>query len=355
MKKDIYLIKNDINEKVYIGQSVDAKNRFAQHKSEAKLETNKMLIHRAMRKYGEEHFSLIILESQIENYDEKEKYWIQFYNSLQPNGYNICIGGEGTGFGIFHPTSKIKSFEDLCYIFDLIKNTSMSFEEIGQKFDLSEAQISNINRGINYKNQDFVYPLRPSKKYSDDLIKQLSYSLKYELDKSLEAIAKEYKIDKSQLSKINNGHIYYREWIEYPIRKSKEVVMQNILGDIIEDLKNSNLTQKEIAKKYNISQMTVSNINLGNRWYNEKIIYPIRKNTQNNKNSTISPDLLAVIIDNIEKTDLSMNKIGLKYNINPRTIYGINNGSIKKYRLEDKKISFEKKINPCIDYPRIEE
>ena len=79
MKKDIYLIKNDINKKVYIGQSVDAKNRFAQHKSEARLNTNKMLIHKAIRKYGEEHFSLIILESQIENYDERERYWIQYY------------------------------------------------------------------------------------------------------------------------------------------------------------------------------------------------------------------------------------------------------------------------------------
>lgn len=355
MKKDIYLIKNDINKKVYIGQSVDAKNRFAQHKSEASLNSNKMLIHKAIRKYGEEHFSLIILESQIENYDERERYWIQYYNSLQPNGYNVCVGGEGTGFGIFHPSAKIKSFEDLCYIFDLIKNTSMSFEEIGAKFNLSTTQISNINRGINYKNKDFIYPLRPNKQYSTDLIKQLVYSLKYELDKSIEMISKEYNIDKGQLSEINNGHIYYQEWIDYPIRKSKEVIIQEILPNIIEDLRKSNMTQKEIAQKYNISQMTVSNINLGNRWYNKKISYPIRKNRQNNKSSTISPDLLLTIINDIETTSLSMNKIGLKYNINPRTICGINNGSIKKYRLEHKKYPLRKKINPCIDYPRIEE
>ena len=110
MKKDIYLIKNDINEKVYIGQSVNAANRFAQHKSEARLKSNQMLIHKAIRKYGEEHFELVILEKQVENFDEREKFWIQFYNSLQPNGYNICVGGEGTGFGIFHPLAKIKDF-----------------------------------------------------------------------------------------------------------------------------------------------------------------------------------------------------------------------------------------------------
>ena len=31
IKKDIYIIKNDINEKVYIGQSIDSKNRFKEH------------------------------------------------------------------------------------------------------------------------------------------------------------------------------------------------------------------------------------------------------------------------------------------------------------------------------------
>lgn len=233
MKKDIYLIKNDINKKFYIGQSVDATKRFAQHKSEAQLHSNQMLIHKAMRKYGESHFSLIILEKQIEDYDERERYWIKFYNSLQPNGYNICVGGKGTGAGIFHPSAKIKTFEDLCCIYDLIKNSSLSFEEIGKKFNLSTTQISNINRGINYKNFDFVYPLRPNKTYSEDLVKQLSYSLKYELDKSLGDIAKEYNIDRGHLSEINNGRIYYKEWLDYPIRKSKEIKIQEILSDII--------------------------------------------------------------------------------------------------------------------------
>lgn len=353
MKKDIYLIKNDINEKVYIGQSVNAVNRFAQHKSEARLKSNQMLIHKAIRKYGEEHFELVILEKQIENFDERERFWIQFYNSLQPNGYNICIGGEGTGFGVFHPSAKIKNFEDLCHIFDLIKNSSLSFEEIGEKFGVSVTQVSNINRGINYKNADFVYPLRPNKKYSEDLIKQLSYSLKYELDKSLEKIAKEYNIDKGQLSEINNGHIYYKEWLDYPIRKSKEVKIQEILPNIIHDLQYTQITQKEIAKKYAISQMAVSKINLGDSWHNEQLSYPIRINGQNNKASTISPDLLKAIITDIETTTLSMSKIGLKYNINSRTICGINNGSIKKYRLEDKKYPLRNKINPCIDYSRI--
>lgn len=342
MTKDIYIITNDINNKVYIGQSINAYNRFIQHKSEARLQSDNMLIHKAMRKYGEEHFSYKLLESQIENYDERECYWIEKYSSIQPNGYNICIGGKGLGNGIFHPSTKIKDIDTLMYIYDLIKNTNMTFEVIAKQFNISEAQISGINNGKYYYNNEFIYPLRP-KKYTDELVKQLTYSLKYELDKSLITIAKEYKIDFSQLSEINTGKIYYRDYINYPIRQSKEYKMQQILPKIIEDLKNTNLQQKQIAQKYNISQMTVSNINLGVRWYNDSLHYPIRINIQNAKTSTLSPDLLNTIINEIKNSNLSMAAIGRKYDVNSRIICGINNGSIKKYRLENMQYPIRKK------------
>jgi len=55
--------------------------------------------------------------------------------------------------------------------------------------------------------------------------------------------------------------------------------MQQILPDIINDLQKSQMSQKEIAKKYNVSQMTVSNINQGLRWYNNELTYPLRNNS----------------------------------------------------------------------------
>ena len=333
MKKDIYVITNDINDKVYIGQSVNAHNRFLQHQSESKFKSNNMLIHKAMNKYGIEHFSYTILEQQIDNYDERERYWIEKYKSVQPNGYNICIGGKGVGAGIFHASSKIKDIETLMNIYDLIKNTNITFDSLAKQFNISEAQISGINTGKYYYNKEFIYPLRP-KKYSDEKVKQVTYALKYELDKTLEMIAKEYCIDLSQLSELNTGKIYYRDYINYPIRQSKEYKIQSILPNIIEDLQGNLLSQKEIAKKYNISQMTVTNINLGTHWHNDQYTYPIRINTQNSKTKIISPDLLNIIMQEL-KTDLSINAIGRKYDINPETIRKINIGAIKKYRLDN--------------------
>lgn len=49
----------------------------------------------AIRKYGEENFEVEVVE-EVERtlLDSKEKYYIEYYNSLTPNGYNISKGGQ---------------------------------------------------------------------------------------------------------------------------------------------------------------------------------------------------------------------------------------------------------------------
>ena len=94
----IYKITNLINEKVYIGQSVDINYRFNNHKSESfnpKSNAYNTAIHRAIRKYGVENFSFeVIEECTKELLSEREIYWIAYYNSYG-NGYNLTSGGEG--------------------------------------------------------------------------------------------------------------------------------------------------------------------------------------------------------------------------------------------------------------------
>lgn len=95
----IYKITNIINNKSYIGQSINIDKRLYEHKYKAFYKTDRSYnsaIHPAFRKYGIENFSFEILEEcLLEELDEKEKYYIQKYNSLIPNGYNILIGGQG--------------------------------------------------------------------------------------------------------------------------------------------------------------------------------------------------------------------------------------------------------------------
>lgn len=109
MKKSIYVIKNKINNKVYVGQAIDPQHRFIAHLSRAKTNADNSPIHDAIEALGKENFYYEILEKDIEDYNEKEKYWIKRLNCKIPNGYNLTDGGEEppTFYGENHPRSVI--------------------------------------------------------------------------------------------------------------------------------------------------------------------------------------------------------------------------------------------------------
>lgn len=91
----IYKITNDINQKVYIGKTCRTiKKRWQEHRSLAFEENKeKRPLYAAMRKYGIEHFHIELVE-ETSNPEEREKYWIHYFNSYS-NGYNATLGGEG--------------------------------------------------------------------------------------------------------------------------------------------------------------------------------------------------------------------------------------------------------------------
>ena len=94
-KGEIYIIKNNINNNVYIGQTISGyKKRFKEHIRCAKRGNSKQTIHHAMIKHGIENFYIELLEGNIEQdvLNEREEYWIKFYDSFK-NGYNMMAGG----------------------------------------------------------------------------------------------------------------------------------------------------------------------------------------------------------------------------------------------------------------------
>lgn len=92
----IYSITNTVNSKKYIGQSVDVKRRLRNHKWA--LKHNKHIndhLQKSFNKYGENCFVFdIICECDEEKLDEMERFYIAYYDCMNPNhGYNSESGG----------------------------------------------------------------------------------------------------------------------------------------------------------------------------------------------------------------------------------------------------------------------
>lgn len=276
------------NQKVYIGRSNNIYRRMLEHNNDFR---NKLPIEYAIMKYGKiTEFDIIELIDDVNEMKQREIYWIKYYDSTNKNkGYNISLGGDGGDPGSSNSQAK----------------------------------------------------------FTEEQIQILYKELKENLNESLEQIANKYNIHLSTLSNINNGHTYYHSMIQYPIRDKKECkqVIAGIknknskfteqdLKEIYDLLQNrQDLTMKEIAKQYKVYASTIQNINLGKTYYNNNLIYPLRKPKTGSKKLT-QEQVINIISEIKQHPKESLASIGRKFNINSKTISSINCGIIYRQKNE---------------------
>lgn len=333
MTKDIYLITNNANGKSYVGQSIDAEKRFQAHKRA----TEDVALHRAINKYGVDKFSLMILESQVEDYNDRERFWIDMLDTQLPNGYNMTPGGEDYPHyaGTEHYSSML-SDEQVAEIRKLLKSTNLKQEEIGKKFGVAQTVVSRINLGSSYFDEHIKYPIRCTISERIQDIRNAIINTKLSFNK----IAKIFGVNKSTIMKINSGKIYFDKSFSYPLRinyKKGKLDNECALSEIKRLLEESELTTVEIGKLYGVERITIEHINQGKSYKHNNWDYPLRKRPR--IKTALSNEEVNQIIKLLRESDMSFRAIGRQFNVMHNTIQGINNGTTKSYHRDD------------IDYP----
>lgn len=289
--KDIYIIRNTVNQKVYIGQAADVYIRWKGHKTAAKTGhyKSRSLLYEAMRNIGIDKFYYEIIESHVSNYNEREKYWIKFYNSLAPNGYNLLEGGEQYPnlSGVKNAGSAIKDVETLNLIISDLKYSDLTLVDISKKYGVPLNTIHGVNQGRTYHNAEFDYPIRKEKivvKLTKKDVENLIIDL---LDNKLtiKEIGDKYNVSDVTVNCINTGktHRDVLANLSRPIRDSvvrkPRTLTEEEINEIIYLLTNTSLSLRAIGRKFNTEHSTIINIKNGTKTYRRQgVKYPLRPN-----------------------------------------------------------------------------
>lgn len=146
----IYHLTNDINNKKYIGKTINLQHRIEDHFS--RLLNNKHHSHKlqhAVNKYGIDHFQLTYTEVEVENEQELNMLEIQEiekYDSYY-NGYNETLGGDGNA-SLFTFDLRVL-IHQICNKYEGVKR------QIARYFDCDDSTITAIANNEAYSKIEY--------------------------------------------------------------------------------------------------------------------------------------------------------------------------------------------------------
>ena len=169
----IYKVTNKVNNKVYIGQTIqELDSRLYNHFYRAEKGNDNNKFYNAIRKYGKENFKAEVIDfaSSQDELDEKEIIYISLYNSTE-NGYNTLLGGQDNSFSS-DIMSELKGSKPFL-VFD--KYGNLIGEYINKKAysrisGIAEAHIIGMIKNKEYSAKDLI--IIDKEGYSEDLLKQ---------------------------------------------------------------------------------------------------------------------------------------------------------------------------------------
>lgn len=143
IKSGIYMIKNKVTDKVYIGQAKDIENRWKEHvRSLNKNKHHSKKLQRAWNKNGCDNFEFKVVENvQVDELNATELYHIDLNNSVE-NGYNMIRDvSEFYKVGLETKATKAKKANDA-------KKSSLEFYKKLEQFP--NVILKNLQYSSNY-------------------------------------------------------------------------------------------------------------------------------------------------------------------------------------------------------------
>lgn len=229
----IYKYTNKNNGKIYIGRSINIARRKWEHIHNPSPYS---YFDQTIIKIGEDKFDFEVLEEcSVELLQEREKYWIQYYNCCvldnREGGYNLTHGGEEYR-SEENPWAHL-SILQVNEIIDKLANTTISIKDLAIEYKVHRNTISDINR---CKTWNWLH------KYQNNIRKETQGSL-------------------------HHGTL-----------TNNAAITEEKARNIIEDIKYSDLSLAAIASKYQLKDSLIYDINSCRTW---KHLHDYQNNIRN--------------------------------------------------------------------------
>lgn len=275
------MIKNDKNNKIYIGSSVNIEERWKTHRKQLKKGNHHSThLQRSWNKYGEDNFTFSVIEyiEDINALLEKEQYWLDKYKSYEYNvGYNECrVAGSRLGCKFSDETKKLLSEIRKGFKHKDETKIKISNSNKGKKMNLSSEQLEAMSERMKERVGELNYFY--GKKHTDEA--------------------------KAKISEANKGRKHTEEF--------KKMIAESNARRVISDETRQKLSNSK--KKENLSEDTLKKLSLANKG-------------ESNPNSKLNEESVTEI-KTMLKEGITQQKIADKYGVSRALIGKIKNGQI---------------------------
>lgn len=235
----VYMTTNSINGKIYIGQRV-----YKNTPADASYLGSGSVLFKAIKKYGKDKFTRIILEECCDSHtlDECEKKYISEYNSTDKSiGYNIRKGGKG--YESHTPKTCNKISEGLKLYFSIPENREKNKRPVS---DETRKKISDAGRGRKKTPEEI-------QKQKDTFYKNRANGKKQNRDFDTPEWRENFR--KSHIGKTHTTEYMTEEWLKEQSEKQIAAIKPKYQIDVYKDgiLLSENLSANLVIKKYKFS------------------------------------------------------------------------------------------------------